>query len=285
MLIPTYRYYCIPWISWFFLSIATNSFLPSTGSVVSTAVGSYSTGMMAGFASALMPSSSAIKHNCSNPARCFCATAATGTTKHASSSTQVTPYATTRLKEMLKSNEQFVNNKGYSTHNLDKAKSVPSRAVIVTCMDTRLTTLLPPAINIRSGDAKIIKTAGAIITHPFGSTMRSVVVALYMLNADEVFVIGHHDCGMSNLDTPEAVRRMTSKGKINSDTFKTLASAGIDVHSWLHGFDTVQEGVRSSVEMVRNHPLIPAHIPVHGLVIDPNTGKLDLVVDGSLPPK
>lgn len=32
--------------------------------------------------------------------------------------------------------------------------------------------------------------------------------------------------------------------------------------------------------MIRNHPLLPAHTPVHGLVIDPHTGALELVVDG-----
>jgi carbonic anhydrase len=32
--------------------------------------------------------------------------------------------------------------------------------------------------------------------------------------------------------------------------------------------------------MIRNHPLLPHNLPVHGLVMDPETGKLDLVVDG-----
>ena len=28
-------------------------------------------------------------------------------------------------------------------------------------------------------------------------------------------------------------------------------------------------------------PLVPAHVPVHGLVIDPSTGRLELLVDGN----
>lgn len=35
-----------------------------------------------------------------------------------------------------------------------------------------------------------------------------------------------------------------------------------------------------SVNMVRHHPLLPEEVPVHGLVIDPGTGTLDVVVDG-----
>ncbi|SIC35439.1 Carbonic anhydrase [Mycobacteroides abscessus subsp. abscessus] len=69
--------------------------------------------------------------------------------------------------------------------------------VILTCMDTRLLELLPKAINVANGDVKIIKNAGALVAHPFGSIMRSILVAVYQLQADEVFVIGHHDCGMS----------------------------------------------------------------------------------------
>lgn len=40
-------------------------------------------------------------------------------------------------------------------------------------MDTRLIELLPRAMNMRAGDAKIIKTAGGIVAHPFGGAWRA----------------------------------------------------------------------------------------------------------------
>jgi hypothetical protein len=43
---------------------------------------------------------------------------------------------------------------------------------------------------------------------------------------------------------------------------------------------TFYENVRDSTEHIRLHPLIPDNFPVHGLVIDPETGELELVVDG-----
>jgi carbonic anhydrase len=89
---------------------------------------------------------------------------------------------------------------------------------------------------------------------------------------------------MSNLSTPTTISHMIERGKIPADTLRTLQYSGIDLHKWLHGFDSVQESVRSSVDIIRNHPLVPRHVPVHGLIIDPNTGKLDLVVDGSITP-
>jgi len=31
---------------------------------------------------------------------------------------------------------------------------------------------------------------------------------------------------------------------------------------------------------VKNHPLLPANLPVHGLLIDSTTGELELVING-----
>lgn len=32
-----------------------------------------------------------------------------------------------------------------------------------------------------------------------------------------------------------------------------------------------------SVEIIREHPLLPSYVLVHGLVIDPHTGKVDVI--------
>ena len=94
------------------------------------------------------------------------------------------------------------------------ARGAP-RVVIISCMDARLVELLPRALDIRGGDAKVIKTAGAILTHAFGGIMRSVVVAVYALHAREVFVVGHHDCGMDNLNADALVERMHAEGGVS----------------------------------------------------------------------
>ena len=89
-------------------------------------------------------------------------------------------------------------------------------------MDTRLIELLPKAMNLRNGDAKIIKSAGAMVAHPFGGIMRSILVAVYELQADEVYVIGHHDCGMSTVDPYLMVDHMIEKG-ISQEIIKSLS--------------------------------------------------------------
>ncbi|MGN1387605.1 MAG: beta-class carbonic anhydrase [Bacillus sp. (in: firmicutes)] len=182
------------------------------------------------------------------------------------------------LNEILAYNEQFVENKEYVSFQADKFPQ--KKMVIISCMDTRLVELLPKAMNIRNGDVKIIKTAGAVVSHPFGSVMRSIMIAIYSLGAEEVYVVGHHDCGMASVSVDDVVKAMKNRN-VSPDTMTVLENAGIDLNVWLRGFKDVSESVSNSVNVIRNHPLIPTDVKVHGLVIDPTTGKLDVVVDGN----
>jgi len=56
-------------------------------------------------------------------------------------------------------------------------------------MDTRLTELLPAAIGLKNGDAKIIKNAGGLVISAFDSAMRSLKDYLYthtVVHPDEI---------------------------------------------------------------------------------------------------
>jgi carbonic anhydrase len=178
------------------------------------------------------------------------------------------------IADILAHNQRFVAEKGYEALRTDR---FPNKGVVVvTCMDTRLVELLPQAMDLRQGDAKVLKTAGAIVSHPFGSVMRSIMVAVYDLNAQDICVVGHHDCGMTGLSCARILSKARERG-ISDDTFDTLKHAGIDLENWLVGFDNVANGVRKSVEIIRNHPLLPTDVHVHGMLISPDTGKLDLL--------
>lgn len=183
----------------------------------------------------------------------------------------------TILNEILQFNQKFVEDLEYEKY--ETTKFPKKKMVILTCMDTRLLELLPKALNLGNGDAKIIKDAGALVSHPFGSVMRSILIAVYELQAQEVLVVAHYDCGMSGLKAEPVIESMKKRG-ISDETFDTITYSGIDIKQWLHGFDNVNESVEHSVDIIKNHPLMPKDVPVHGLVIDPKTGKLDLIVDG-----
>ncbi len=85
---------------------------------------------------------------------------------------------------------------------------------------------------------------------------------------------------MSSIDPERLVARMQSVGGVRPETVATLEAAGVDIRGWLRGFESVHTAVQQSCARVRAHPLVPSNVPVHGLVIDPTTGALELVVDG-----
>lgn len=182
------------------------------------------------------------------------------------------------LQDILEYNEQFVQNKEYLP--FEATKLPQKRMVVVSCMDARLIELLPKALDLHNGDAKIIKNAGGTITDAFGSIMRSIVTAVYELNAEEIYIIGHHRCGMSQSNPKGTLQKIVDRGVSSPEIISAINYAGVDLEKWLFGFDHVEDSIQANIDLVKNHPFIPKDIPVHGLAIDPQTGKLDLLVDG-----
>lgn len=93
------------------------------------------------------------------------------------------------IDEILEHNRRFVAEKQFEAFATSKYPD--KKIAIVTCMDTRLTHLLPAALGIKNGDVKMIKNAGGTITNPFDSTVRSLLVAIYELGVNEIMIIGH----------------------------------------------------------------------------------------------
>ena len=155
----------------------------------------------------------------------------------------------------------------------ETSKYPDKRIAVVTCMDTRLTHLLPAALGIRNGDVKMIKNAGGTITNPFDSTVRSLLVAIYELGVNEVMVIGHTGCGVQGMDSVHMLGLMRERG-IDEEHISLMRHCGIDLDSWLHGFDDTEAAVVETVDLVRNHPLVPSDITVRGFIIDSVTGLL-----------
>ncbi|MBB6449967.1 carbonic anhydrase [Geomicrobium halophilum] len=182
------------------------------------------------------------------------------------------------LDAILDHNQNFVTSNHYEPYKTSKLPN--QKSVILTCMDTRLVELLPAAMNIKNGDVKMVKNAGGVITSPYDSVVRSLLVAIYVLQADEVIIIGHEDCGMRTLyDSSIIIEQMKAHG-VTEDQFQAAKEDGVDVSQWLKGFETVEGAVENSVNILNNHPLLPTNTPVHGLVIHPETGELTVVQRG-----
>lgn len=175
------------------------------------------------------------------------------------------------IAEMLRYNEDFVSQKQYERFRTSKYPD--KKLAIVTCMDTRLLELLPAALGIKNGDVKMIKNAGGVITNPFDSTIRSLLVAIYELDVEEVMIIGHTNCGVQGMDGEEMLDLMRRRG-VDEEHISLMKHCGIDLEKWLHGFDDTDTAVLETVDLVRNHPLMPKDIIVRGYLMDSDTGAL-----------
>jgi carbonic anhydrase len=176
------------------------------------------------------------------------------------------------VDQVLAANEKYASTFG-SKKDLALA---PARGfAILTCMDARL----DPAqyAGLAEGDAHVIRNAGGRASD---DAIRSLVISQKLLGTREWFVIHHTNCGME-LFTDEII------GDLLSDNLET---AKFDGKVWSnpkhgHGSDAGQfikwhtikdqpSSVVQDVRRIREHPLVPPHIPVYGYVYDVRSGTL-----------
>ena len=175
------------------------------------------------------------------------------------------------LDEVLANNERFV------TERQGRLKRQPARKVAVfTCMDTRLVDFLEPALGIRRGDAMVLKNAGTAVLDPSGGIIRSLTVAIHAMGCEELLVIGHLDCGMAELEVKKVEAEMKQRG-VPSEAIDSLRP---NLEEWFGGFRDVYANVTRVTGLLRDNPLIPEDVPVHGLMFDPDTGKLEVLDAG-----
>jgi len=181
--------------------------------------------------------------------------------------------------EVLAANAEYVNNFA------DKGKlpMPPGRHfAILTCMDARL----DPAkyAGLAEGDAHVIRNAGGRASD---DAIRSLVISYKLLGTREWFVIHHTDCGMETF-SDEIMRGLLAS---------SLKTATIDADGWHDSGEgagstegnyidwlTIKDNPLSVVEDVRRikeHPLVPADIPVYGYIYDCASGKLIEVPDAT----
>ena len=178
------------------------------------------------------------------------------------------------IEEILEFNEKFVAGGDYEPYITSKYPD--KKLAILTCMDTRLTTLLPAALGLKNGDAKVIKNAGGLVMTAFDSALRSLLVGIYELGVEEVMVIHHTDCGACKMSGVEMRELILSRG-VSPIKVDTVEKCGITITEWLEGFHDTERSVRNTVNNIRNHPLVPADVKVSGYIINSTTGKLSLV--------
>ena len=182
------------------------------------------------------------------------------------------------LDEIMANNEHFLRE-----HKLPHIGHAPRKhTAVVTCMDCRLVTMFEPALGLQRGDVLELRTAGATISiperpHAANDLIRSLACGIYLLGVSNVLVIGHTECGLSRVNPVVLTASMQAQGIDPQKLIEQEKLGSIDgLVSWLGAFSDLHFNVKEVVSVIRNSPYLPK-LPVHGLVIDINTGALTVV--------
>lgn len=160
------------------------------------------------------------------------------------------------FEDVLSANVEYA--RGFTDANLT-GKAARGLAV-VTCMDSRISPL--HVLGLGAGDAKILRNAGARVTD---DVLRTLVLAVHLLEVTRVMVVVHTDCRMAKA-TDEQVHA-------------ELLAGGVDTRSL--EFRTTQDQIgdlHRDVQRIRSSPYLPAGLPVLGALYDVATGRVDVAV-------
>jgi carbonic anhydrase len=153
----------------------------------------------------------------------------------------------------------------------DFADELP--VIALTCVDPRLNSLFPSALALPAEQFIWLRNAGNLITGTLSSTMRSLALACAVKGGREIAIIGHTDCQVAKTTTMGLLEKLKALGVDRS-------RLPDNVNEFFGTFGSERQNVIKACDFARQSPLIGPKIPVHGLMVDVVTGKLDWVVNG-----
>jgi carbonic anhydrase len=156
-------------------------------------------------------------------------------------------------------------------HPAEFADSLP--IIALTCIDPRLNPLMPEVLGLPEEKFIWLRNAGNIITGPMSSTMRSLALACAVKGGKEIAIIGHTDCLVGKTSALQLTDRFSALGIPRSKLPDNL-------QEFFGMFASERQNVMRAVDLTRQSPVIGPKVPVHGLMVDIQTGRLEWVVNG-----
>lgn len=161
------------------------------------------------------------------------------------------------FREVLEANQAYVDSGVHTPLPVQPARQL----VIITCMDSRIPAF--PILGLNLGDAHILRTAGARVTD---DVLRSLALSTHLLGTREVIVVGHTNCGLHD-PAGTLEQRLTTR------------MTGTPVHRTWGAFSDPGEAIRADCQRLANWSDRPEGFEVAGLLLDVETGQLEIVVE------
>src|SRR5262245_35136849 len=145
--------------------------------------------------------------------------------------------------------------------------------IALTCIDPRLNRLMPEVLGIPEDQFIWLRNAGNIIFGTTSSMTRTLALACAIKGGKEIAIIGHTDCKVRQTSVVQLTDRFRDLGISRS-------SLPDNLNEFFGLFASERQNVMRGAEFVRQSPLIGPRVPVHGLLVDIENGKLEWVVNG-----
>jgi len=145
--------------------------------------------------------------------------------------------------------------------------------LFVTGMETKLEALLANPTDAHLENIMMIQCYGPVISHPFGEVMRDIIITVYEKKIEEIIVVASKEdhrkinCMLNQLVEAEGVKeKIQTLDYLSKNCMPEFPVRS--VRDWLEGREAVSDMVQNTVNIIRQHPLLPPHVKVKGLTIN-----------------
>ena len=154
------------------------------------------------------------------------------------------------------------------------------RLWVLTCMDERLP--IDEALGLHvdtpvgGGDAHCFRNAGGIVTD---DAIRSAMLTCNFFGTKEIVIVQHTQCGMLSANALDLAQTIRDKG-VDTDNIAldpTLPELKLEkgcFAKWIGMMDDVDRTCMKTVEVFKNHPLIPKDVVISGWIWEVETRRL-----------
>ncbi|MBT2653651.1 carbonic anhydrase [Bacillus sp. ISL-18] len=153
------------------------------------------------------------------------------------------------------------------------------KVLFVIGMEQKFERFIKEEANVNPENMIILQTYQPVVLHPFDDLMRDIIIAVYRDNVEEIVVVSTNDYQKNTGDILNNIyinKELQDKIQTLDYLFKNCMPEFPEgtVSVWLQGSKTLTDSLQKTVNIIRNHPLLPSDVKVQELYIDQGNEKL-----------
>ena len=158
-----------------------------------------------------------------------------------------------------------------------RRKGIPTdkQVLVVACMDERIP--VEEVLGLSLGDAHIFRNAGGKVT---ADVIRSAALSTNFFDTTEIIVLNHTDCGMMSAPDDAVVEGLEAAAGGSLDdvdldpAVPSLEIGDASIADWVRMTDDIDEACEAQIVYLKEHPLIPDEVTVHGYIYEVESNAL-----------